>query len=77
MVEKISQAAGEIWLKLDQSGGMYLNDLFACLERRRTSRDLLWMALGWLVYQKYIKWSSGKKGGEIMIVSPVGAGDAR
>lgn len=70
MVEKISLTAGEIWLELDKSGGMHLDDLFARLEHRGASKDLLWMALGWLVYQKHTKWTSGKNGGQVVIVSP-------
>lgn len=31
--------------------------------------ELLLMALGWLVYQRHIKWVPGEKGGRLFLVS--------
>jgi len=68
MMTKISIAAGDIWAALDRDEGIFSEKLFELLESRERSRDLLLMALGWLIYQKHVKWVPEKNGGRLFLV---------
>ncbi len=69
MITRIALTAGKIWLELDKRGNLDRDGLFKRLESRETSRDLLFMALGWLVYQKHIKWTLGENGGRLQLIN--------
>lgn len=66
---KIAIAAGDIWLVLDVNEGIFENELFERLESQERPRDVLLMALGWLIYGKHVKWVPGKSGGRLFLVS--------
>lgn len=70
MITKIAITAGEIWIELDKSEGINLEDLLKRLENPARPKDLLLMAFGWLVYQKHIKWVPGINGGQLFFISP-------
>ena len=65
---KIAIAAGDIWHVLDANEGISRNELFDRLESQESSRDVLLMALGWLIYQKHVKCLPGKMGGRLFLV---------
>lgn len=68
MMTKIAIAAGDIWAALDREEGIFSENLLELLESRERSRDLLLMALGWLIYQKYVKWVPENHGGRLFLV---------
>ncbi len=70
MMTKITIAAGDIWNMLDRDEGIFTEELFARLESSERPKDLLLMALGWLIYQKHVKWVPTKNGGRLFLVSP-------
>ena len=69
MMTKIALTAGEIWLELDKEEVAYKDELLKRMENQEMSQDLLLMALGWLVYQKHVKWVPDKKGGRLFLVT--------
>ena len=70
MITPIAITAGDIWLEIDKYDGISREILFKRLESKQRSRDLLLMALGWLVYQKHVKWVPGEKDGRLFLVNP-------
>jgi hypothetical protein len=68
MMTKIAITAGDIWHVLDANEGISRDKLFERLESLERSREMLLMALGWLIYQKHVKWVPGKKGGQLFLV---------
>lgn len=65
---KIAIAAGDIWLVIDVNDGISKNELFERLESQERPREVLLMALGWLIYGKHVKWVPGKSGGQLFLV---------
>ena len=65
---KIALMAGEIWLLLDKFEGVTLSNLFKRLET--SDKDFILMALGWLVYEKHVKWIKDEDGGRLFLVVP-------
>lgn len=72
MMTKIAIVAGDIWAALDRDEGSFSENLLELLESRERSRDLLLMALGWLVYEKHVKWVPEKNGGRLFLVGSSG-----
>jgi hypothetical protein len=68
MITKIAIAAGDIWLALDVNEGISRNELFERLKSPERPREMLLMALGWLIYQKHVKCVPGKNGGQLFLV---------
>ncbi len=68
MMTKIAIAAGDIWLVLDENEGIFRDELFERLESQEKPRDVLLMALGWLIYRQHVKWTPGKSGGQLFLV---------
>lgn len=69
MLTKIAIAAGDIWNTMDREEGILMEKLFEQLESADRPRDLLLMALGWLIYQKHVKWVRDKNGSRLYLVS--------
>jgi len=72
MMSKIAIAAGDIWSVLDANDGISQSELFDRLKSPERPREMLLMALGWLIYQKHVKWVPGKKGGQLFLVGSTG-----
>jgi len=68
MMTKIAIAAGDIWLVLDENEGIFRDELFERLESQEKPRDVLLMALGWLIYRQHVKWTPGQSGGHLFLV---------
>jgi hypothetical protein len=70
MITPIAVTAGDIWLEIDKSDGIYKEVLFTRMTSAEKSHELLLMALGWLVYQKHVRWVPGEKGGRLFLINP-------
>lgn len=68
MITPIAVTAGDIWLEIDKSDGIHKEILFSRMTSAKKNHDLLLMALGWLVYQKHVRWVPGEKGGRLFLV---------
>ncbi len=69
MITKIAIMAGEIWLELDRSEGISLENMLGRLEGPERSKDFLLMALGWLIYEGHVKCVAAQGGGQLFLVS--------
>lgn len=70
MITPIAVTAGDIWLEIDKWDGIHKEILFTKMTSAKKSHELLLMALGWLVYQRHVKWIPGEKGGRLYLVNP-------
>ncbi len=70
MMTQIAVTAVDIWLIIDQQDGIDREALFSRLKQTGRAPDLLHMALGWLVYEQYVKWTPGENGGRLFLVNP-------
>lgn len=69
---KIAITAGDIWHVLDANEGISRDELFERLKSPERPREMLLMALGWLIYQKHVRWVQGTKGGQLFLVGSTG-----
>lgn len=67
MMTQIAVTAGEIWLEIDQFDGILQEILVKRMETKARSRDLLLMALGWLIYEGHLRWAPGEQGGRLFL----------
>lgn len=68
MMTKLALMAGEIWLLLDKFEGIAHHELLKRLETK--DKDLVLMALGWLVYEKHVRWVGSGDDGRLFLVIP-------
>ncbi len=64
---RIAVSAGEIWIEIDQFDGILQEILVKRLESKVRTRDLLLMALGWLIYEGHVRWMPGEQGGRLFL----------
>jgi hypothetical protein len=67
MMTSIAVTAGEIWLEIDRENGVFAEILLSRMGDKRRSRDLLLMALGWLVYEGHVRWTPVERGGRLFL----------